>query len=85
MDTIPVEEYIPKRDLAHIPNLFTGLSWYSNYPEHYVGDAKAATYNKGKELFDFEVEQLANFIKAVKEDKALAKLSDEFHAKVNYN
>lgn len=84
MDTIPEDEVKPNRDLAHIPNLFTGLSWYGNYPDHYVGNAKVSTKEKGKILFDFEVEQLAKFIKAVKEDTTLARLSKEFHAKTQY-
>ena len=84
MDTIDKEEFLPKRNLAHIPNLFTGLSWYANYPTHYVGDANVATKEKGKELFEFEVEELAKFIKAVKEDKTLEVLSKEFHANTKY-
>ncbi|MCK9471855.1 MAG: creatininase family protein [Bacilli bacterium] len=84
METIDKEEYKPKRNLAHIPNLFTGLSWYSNYPEHYVGNANYASFEKGKKLFEFETKQLADFIKAVKEDKVLEKLSKEFHKKTEF-
>lgn len=84
MDTIDKEVVAPRGDLSHIPNLFTGLSWYSNYPKHYVGDAKVATKEKGRILFDFEVKQLAKFIKAVKEDKMLKKLSDEFHSNTKH-
>lgn len=81
MDTIDKEPFLPKRNLAHINNLFTGLSWYSNYPVHYVGDANVATVKKGKKLFDYDCNQLAKFIKAVKEDTALENLSNEFHSK----
>jgi creatinine amidohydrolase len=79
MDTIDQEPFLPQRKLSHINNLFTGLSWYSNYPTHYVGDAKAATYEKGEKLFEYDANQLANFIQQVKNDKTLIKLSDEFH------
>lgn len=83
MDRIPKEEYLPKRNLAHLSNNFTGLSWYSNYPEHYVGNAKVATYEKGKELVELEVDSLAKFISSVKKDEVLEKLSSEFHSRLN--
>lgn len=84
MDKVDSEEYKPRRDLSHIPNLFTGLSWYSNYPHHYVGNANVASKEKGKVLFDYEVREFAKFIKAVKEDNTLQRLSNEFHAKTKY-
>lgn len=84
METIDKFTFEPQRKLSHIPNLFTGLSWYSNYPSHYVGDAKVATYEKGKRLFEIEVELFAEFIANVKKDTALSLLSDEFHSKTNY-
>ena len=84
METIDKEAFHPQRKLAHIPNLFTGLSWYSNYPNHYVGDASFATKEKGKKLFDFEVAAFAKFIRNVKGDKVLEQLSKEFHGKVNF-
>lgn len=84
MSKIPQEEITPKRRLASIPHLFTGLSWYANYPDHYVGDAKVATAEKGKILQDFEVNELAKFIKLVKEDQVLPTLSQEFHSKTKH-
>lgn len=84
METIPQETYQPQRKLSHVPHLFSGLSWYSNYPHHYVGDAKVATFEKGEKLFKYEVEQLARFIKNVKEDKVLASLASEFFSKTKF-
>lgn len=84
MDAIPQDTYYPQGHLNHIPHLFTGLSWYSNYPNHYVGDAKRATKEKGEKLFDFEVKQLAEFIANVKKDQVLPNLSKEFYAKLNH-
>ncbi len=79
MEAIDKETFLPLRKLSHIDNLFTGLSWYSNYPTHYVGDAKVATYEKGEKLFEYDARALAKFIKQVKEDNELSKLSKEFH------
>lgn len=79
MDQVSNDTTEPKKRLAHIPNLFSGLSWYANYPEHYVGNATVATIEKGKRLFDYDVKQLAHFIKAVKEDCVLHALANDFH------
>lgn len=79
MEAIQEEVELPHKKLAHLPHLFTGLSWFANYPKHYVGDAKKATAEKGRILRDFDVEELAKFIKAVKEDSVLEKLSSLFH------
>jgi creatinine amidohydrolase len=78
MNEISDGEVTPLMRLSHIPNLFTGLSWYANYPHHYVGNAKAATSKKGKILQDFDVEELATFIKNVKEDITLPILTQAF-------
>jgi len=83
MDCINKETVFPLKRLSHIPNNFSGLSWYSNYPEHYVGNANYATYEKGKSLFELEAQSLAKFISAVKKDEVLPMLSKEFHSRVN--
>lgn len=83
MDEIGSETYYPKKRLSHIDNNFTGLSWYSNYPEHYVGNANYATYDKGKALFELELNSFVKYIGAVKKDEILPLLSNEFHNRVN--
>jgi len=82
MEEISDETYHPQRKLSHLPNNFSGLSWYANYPEHYVGNANYASYEKGEKYSQMQVEALAKFIKAVKEDRALSSLSDEFFKRV---
>lgn len=82
MDQIPEEPFLPLRRTEHLRANFSGVSWYSNYPEHYVGDAKAATLEKGKALREIEVRALADYIKQVKEDTAIPQLEKEFHQRV---
>ncbi|MDD4244325.1 MAG: creatininase family protein [Bacilli bacterium] len=82
MDQIPEGNTEPLGRLKHLPNNFTGLTWYSNYPNHYVGDAKKGSFEKGKQLVALEVEALAEFIKAVKEDQYLLLLAKDFHERV---
>ena len=81
MDKISKDTYYPKKKLSHLPNNFSGLNWYSNYPDHYVGNANYATSEKGKMLVQMEVESLAKFIAAVKNDEVLETLSQEFHSR----
>ncbi|HEY8444625.1 MAG TPA: creatininase family protein [Bacilli bacterium] len=84
MDKVPKETVYPLKRLAHVPNSFSGLSWYSNYPDHYVGNANYATYEKGEKYVKLQIEALAKFIKDVKNDKVLPKLSGEFFSLVNH-
>lgn len=81
MDQIDAEPFLPKRRLQHMPPMFSGLSWYANYPEHYVGDASVATKERGRVFVEAEVASLARFIKAVKEDKVLHALADDFFSR----
>lgn len=80
MECIPKDEYLPLKRLSHVEQLFTGLSWYANYPTHYVGNASYATIEKGEKLVQQEAKWLAKFISQVKKDKVLSQLSQEFHA-----
>ncbi|HON64413.1 MAG TPA: creatininase family protein [Bacilli bacterium] len=82
MDQIPAGTTEPLGRLNHLPSNFSGLTWYSNYPNHYVGDAQKASYEKGKQLVALEVEALVEFIKAVKADKVLPLLAKDFHERV---
>jgi creatinine amidohydrolase len=81
MEAIPKETRYPEKKLGHLPNNFSALSWYANYPDHYVGSAAPATKEKGEILVEKEVEMLARYIAAVKKDETLPLLSEEFHRK----
>ena len=58
-------------------NLYTGLSWYANFPSHIAGDPTLATPEFGKMYFNMTVENTACAIKAVKADKVSEKLLQE--------
>jgi creatinine amidohydrolase len=68
----------PLKRLNELPDAYSGIWWYADYPEHYAGDARTATAEKGKILRDLEVNALAKFIKAVKEDTVTPALEKEF-------
>ncbi|MBN1873220.1 MAG: creatininase family protein [Anaerolineae bacterium] len=83
MDRIPEEPAIPLGRLAHLPPTYTGIWWYSDYPNHYAGDARPATLEKGQKLIQWSAEYLADYIAAVKADTAVAALSKEFFERMS--
>ena len=69
----------PLKRLAHLPEGLVSNEWYTNYPEHYAGDATAASREKGLKLRQLIADTLADYIKAVKDDKVTADLTREFY------
>ena len=61
-----------------LDNVYTGIWWYSKFPNHYAGEAQYSSAALGKVRLDQYYEQLAKVIKDVKADKATLRLQDEF-------
>ena len=61
-----------------LKNAFTGIWWYSRYPNHYAGDAKDANAALGEISLEQRVGQFAEMIKAVKADDVTLRLQNEF-------
>ncbi len=78
MERVPAEPANPLHRLEGVPGNFSGISWYADFPQHYAGDARPATAEKGLRLRQIELEALAAFIRAVKNDSAAAGLEREF-------
>jgi len=83
MDQISEETGKPRGRLEHLPPTYTGIWWYGDYPEHYAGDATAASEEKGRFLLDGMTEFLADYIAAVKADEVVPNLMDEFYGRVD--
>jgi len=64
--------------LQHLPNVFAGINWYSQYPNHYAGDAKDANATIGELSIEGRSQQLTEIIKAVKNDQTAIRLQNEF-------
>ena len=77
-DKIHKEGARPRKRLEHLPDLFTGIDWFSNFPDHLAGTAAAATLEIGEKLKELHVESLAAQIAAVKNDEVAPLLKDEF-------
>lgn len=61
-----------------LPNLNTGISWYSQYPNHYAGQSEGATAELGELVLNSRGGQLARAIKNVKADVVTEQLQEEF-------
>jgi len=81
MDRLPSEPAEPLGRLEHLPSTFAGISWYGDYPDHYAGDARPASAEKGRLLRNLGVDSLAEHIAAVKADKVVPDLNREFFAR----
>ncbi|MDY7009796.1 MAG: creatininase family protein [Planctomycetota bacterium] len=64
--------------LDHVKPGYSALGWYANYPEHYAGDARKASSEKGKVFAEAMIDGLTRFIRTVKNDTVAGELSDEF-------
>lgn len=80
MDSALNESGKPLRRLK-IPNAYTAIWWYADYPNHYAGEGSKATKELGKMLVDQYVDNLAQTIKAIKADKETLRLQEEFYEK----
>jgi creatinine amidohydrolase len=78
MDAVPGESAAPLGRLRHLPPTHAGIGWYADYPEHYAGDARTASAEKGQALVGWMVETLAVYIAAVKADEVVPALEREF-------
>ena len=78
MERVPSAPGKALRRMQELPPTFAGVRWYSDYPEHYAGDAGPATKRKGRILRQLTVDSLAEFIAAVKADRVVPSLQMEF-------
>lgn len=80
--TVP-ERVKPRKDLAHLGNrIYNALWWYDHFRENVTGEPSAATKEKGEIALTAAVDDLADIIRTVKEDKALPELQKEFHRRI---
>ena len=67
--------------LQNLPSsLYTGIGWYSQYPNHYAGDGKDANKTIGDISIESRSAQLIEIIKAVKADNNTIRLQNEFYS-----
>jgi creatinine amidohydrolase len=78
LESVPDKWVDPLKRKTTPDGISTATDWYANYPDHYCGDAKPATAEKGRIYVQAWVDTLAEYIAGVKTDKAAPALQDEF-------
>jgi creatinine amidohydrolase len=81
MARVPAQPADPLKRMSHLPAACAGIWWYADYPDHYAGDARPASAEKGRILEDIAVSALARFIAAVKSDQSVPGLEREFFSR----
>jgi len=74
-------------DLARLKlpdTLYTGVWWYARFPNHYAGDASAATRERGEFEMKSWQDAIVTAIRAVKADQESLKLQNEFFEKAKH-
>ena len=78
LDRAGDEDGSPKGRLKGVPDTFTGIWWYADFPHHYAGDGRPATAEKGELALEASAHGLADVIRSVKKDRVTRKLQEEF-------
>jgi creatinine amidohydrolase len=79
MEALDGRKAEPLGRFEHLRPGDVAAQWYSDYPDHYAGDATAATVEKGKQLLALQVEALADYVRAVKDDRAVHAVLADFY------
>ncbi len=69
----------PQERLDNLPNGYTGIWWYADYPNHYAGDGSSPQKALGELILDNESKQLAELIRYLKEDHTISTLQNRFY------
>ena len=62
-------------------DVYTGIWWYTRFPNHYSGDGAIASKELGKFQMDWWIASVVKAIQAVKADDVSLKLQNEFYEK----
>jgi creatinine amidohydrolase len=81
MDSASNESGANQRRLS-IPNIYTAIWWYADYPNHYAGEGGHATVELGKLVTEHLIGQLVTALKDVKADQKTLALQNEFFNRV---
>ena len=68
-----------------IPNVYTAIWWYADFPNHYAGEGAKATVELGKLVNEHYIESLVTALKAIKADTKTLELQNEFFNRVKGN
>ncbi len=67
------------QERLNIPYGYTGIWWYSSFPNHYAGDGSEPNKDIGEMIFKSRSEQLAELIRFLKSDDSATQLQNRFY------
>ena len=70
---------LDQRRLDRLPYGYTGIWWYSSYPNHYASDVAQPNKRLGELLIRSEADQLVELIRYLKKNDTVKELQDEFY------
>lgn len=65
--------------LDRLPYGYTGIWWYSSYPNHYASDVAQPNKRLGELLIKSEADQLVELIRYLKKNDTVKELQEEFY------
>ncbi|WP_324721139.1 creatininase family protein [Salinimicrobium sp. HB62] len=68
--------------LGELPNVYTAIWWYANYPLHYAGEGNVATPELGKVITNENVRSIVESLRAVKQDTTTMYLQKRYFEEV---
>jgi len=69
---------MPMKRSDEVKGLKNSITWYAEFPNHYAGDARPATAEKGKYLLEKSASKVVDLLRKVKRDEVLPGLIREF-------
>ena len=78
MDSAANESGLNQKRLD-IPNVYTAIWWYADYPNHYAGVGAQASRELGEFITEHTIQSLITALKAIKADNKTLKLQNEFY------
>lgn len=65
-----------------LPNVYTAIWWYANFPNHYAGEGGRATRELGQLVTEHYIDSFVTALKAIKADTKTLELQKEFFDRV---
>ncbi|MCG3181694.1 MAG: Creatinine amidohydrolase [Phycisphaerae bacterium] len=69
----------PKKNFDLGGDTYTSADWYILHPEHYAGDARTASADKGRRLFEHRAGNLAKVIANIRSDARVGEMLAQFY------
>jgi len=81
MDSASIESGANLKRL-NIPNVYTAIWWYADFPNHYAGEGAKATKELGELVTEHIIDGLVTALKDIKADNKTLELQKEFYDRV---